>query len=377
MKKFIRRNNNAVIFVCTALLAGLVAAHADGQDVSKAVVETQAQSEDGARPASDALPDQQAITIQTVEPIGKRKQPKDVAWLGLAVEESSEVLSSQLGLKPGEGLTVDFLAAGSPAAKADFRKNDVLVDFDGQMLVHPIQLRKLVQMHTEGDTIKLTFYRGGKKQTASVKLGKTIWEEAHVKEDSESPVELENLQGQLNGLNGQLRGMSLSFARAGMDKAKMDLEFNRTMEQTRKAIRDAMRRASTDRKSLVDDDRELSDLAHDGVDVDKDATIIVRNKRNSNRTMLQTDETGTYIIEAGAKTHLTARDKHGKLLFDGEIDTPAEREKVPREVWEKAEPMFDQIAAPSGSEPKKEDSKDVEKPNSRNKSSSAESYECA
>jgi hypothetical protein len=162
-----------------------------------------------------------------------------------------------------------------------------------------------------------------------------------------------------------------------MDKAKMDLEFNRTMEQTRKAIRDAMRRASTDRKSLVDDDSELSDLAHDGVDVDKDATIIVRNKRNSNRTMLQTDETGTYIIEAGAKTHLTARDKHGKLLFDGEIDTPAEREKVPREVWEKAEPMFDQIAAPSGSEPKKEDSKDVEKPNSRNKSSSAESYECA
>jgi hypothetical protein len=110
-------------------------------------------------------------------------------------------------------------------------------------------------------------------------------------------------------------------------------------------------------------DKELEALARDGVDVEKDGTVIVRNKRNSTRTMVATDDNGTYILEAGAKTHLTARDKHGKLLFEGEIDTPAEQEKVPKEVWEKAKPMFDQIAAPNGNEPKAED-KSGEKPNS-------------
>jgi hypothetical protein len=372
MKKFISGNNNVVIIVCAALLAGLAAARADDQDATKVVVTTQVQSDDEARPAPPAvpappsapvpaaLPDEPKIVIQTVERVGNGKHSKEVAWLGLAVEESTEALSSQLGLKPGEGLTVHYLAAGSPAAKAGFRKNDVLVELDGQMLVHPMQFRKLVQMHAEGDTIEVTFYRGGKKQTASVKLGKTNWDEADDKEDPAAPDNMDNmnnLQLQLNGLHGQLRGMEESLAHAQLDKAKMNADLKRTMDETRKAIQDAMRRASAERKHLDDADRELEGLAREGVDVDRDATIIVRNKRNSNRTMLQTDESGTYIIEAGAKTHLTARDKVGKLLFDGEIDTPAEREKVPKEVWEKAEPMFNQIAAPDGGKPKKEDAK--------------------
>ena len=389
MKKFIRRKNNAVIIVCAALLAGSVTARANYQDESKAAGTSQSPSDDNAPPATSAVPATPAlpaipampaeprIVIDSIDDVVTQKQSKEVAWLGMAVEECSEALSSQLGLKPGEGLTVHFLAEGSPAAKADFRKNDVLDDLDGQMLVHPIQFRKLVQMHAEGDTIKLTFYRGGKKQTTSIKLGKINWDEANDKEDSASPDDLDNFKFQLNGLNGQLRGMSEALSRARLDKAKMDIDVKRTMEQTRKAIGDAVRRASIDRKQLDVADRSLDSLAGDGVDVDRDATIIVRNKRNSNRTMLQTDESGTYIIEAGAKTRLTARDKLGKLLFDGEIDTPAEREKVPKEVWEKAEPMFNQIAAPDGSKPKKEDNKAGEQPNSRNKAPAAGSYECA
>jgi hypothetical protein len=235
-----------------------------------------------------------------------------------------------------------------------------LVELDGQMLVHPMQLRKLVQMHAEGDTIKVTFYRGGKKQSASVKLGKTTWDEAVnttspgglLDLQTTSPGDMQNLQIQLNGLDGQLHGMGESLARAGLDKAKVDVEIKHTMEQARKAIKDAMRRDSTTRKSLASADWELESLAGKGVDVDKDATVIVRNKGNSMRTIVQADENGTYIIEAGAKTHLIAHDKNSKLLFDGEIDTPAQQEKVPKVVWEKAKLMFDQIAAPKGSEPK-------------------------
>jgi hypothetical protein len=337
--------------------------------VANVVVTTQTQIDDDDSTASSSSQGQNRITIQTIEPGGKKKQAKPVTYLGLAVKEASEELSSQLGLKPGEGLTVILLAPGSPAEKADFHKNDVLVDLDGQMLVHPLQLQKLIQMHAEGDAVKLTFYRAGKKQTATVKLGKTTWDESAETEDKAWPGDLQNLQFQLsdlkslnglnnlnslNDLNGQWSGMGESLARVGLDKAKVNREVKRAMEQARKAIQDAVRHASTEQKSLASVDRELEALARGGLDVDRDATVTVRSKRNSSRTMVQTDEDGTYIIEAGAKTRLTARDKDGKLLFEGEIDTPAEREKVPKEVWEKVKPMLDQIVAPIGSKPKTE-----------------------
>jgi len=353
MKKIIDIRKFPTIIATTILWACLDAACADDPPATPAAP---------AAPASD-------VVIRSVELGGKKNQTTEVTWLGLAVGEASEALSSQLGLKHGEGLTVSMIAQGSPAEKAGFQKNDVLVELDGQMLVLPLQLRKLVQMHAEGDSVKLTFYRGGKKQAITVKLGKTKWEEPSDMEDSSSPDGLQNfrfqlkgLDGQLRGLDGQLRGVGESLARVGLDKDKVDVEIKRTMTQTRKAIQDALQRATVDRKSLVSAERELESLARGGVDVDKEATVIVRDKHNSSRTAVQTDDTGSYVIEAGAKTRLTARGHDGKLLFEGEIDTPEQRIKVPKEVWEKVKPMLDQINAPAD-HTTEQNSKDGEKPN--------------
>jgi hypothetical protein len=290
----------ATIFVSAVLWTGLLSARANVRDLQQAQ-EQPAQPAEPPEPPSSAAPGQNSIVIQTIEPDGKSARHKDVAWLGVAVEETSDALSSQLGLKPGEGLTVDLLAEGSPAAKADLRKHDVLVDLDGQMLVDPHQFRKLVRMHAEGEMIKLTYYRGGKKQTISVKLSKNSVEEANDTEMVPLPGDLQNLKLELKGLNGDLRGMSESLTRAGLDKSKVDQEVKRTMEQTRKALQDAVQRATVDRQSLVSVDRQLEALARNGVDVDRDATVTIRSKRNSSRTMVETDDTGTYVIELGQK----------------------------------------------------------------------------
>ena len=359
---------NALIVIATAVLwTGLVPARADNQQPRHAVAVFTTDSGDDSSAADPVVVSAPAnlsapsVTIETVELSDKKDKGKVVTWLGLAVEESSEALSSQLGLKAGEGLTVSMIAADSPAAKADFHKNDVLVDLDGQMLVHPLQLRKLVQMHAEGDAVQVTFYRAGKKQTISVKLGKTSWADSSEPEDPFTPGSPQNFQFQLKDLDGQLRWMSgptsmvgQSLARVGLDTGRMNTEIKRTMEQTRKAIQDSVRHATSDRKSLAVVDRQLEALAREGVDVDKDTTVIIRNKHNSNKTMVQTDDSGSYVIEAGQKTHLTARDRDGKLLFEGEIDTEAEREKVPKDVWEKVAPMFEQMTAPEGLKPKAE-----------------------
>ena len=91
-------------------------------------------------------------------------------WLGIGSAEASDALDAQLGLHHGEGLVVVEVVTNSPAAKAGLQKNDVLVEFEGQRLVHPIQFRKLLQMKTEGEKVAITFYRAGKKQVASAKL---------------------------------------------------------------------------------------------------------------------------------------------------------------------------------------------------------------
>ena len=36
--------------------------------------------------------------------------------------------------------------------------------------------------------------------------------------------------------------------------------------------------------------------------------------------------------------------RKASCVFDGEIDTPEQRAKVPPEVWQKAEPMLDKLA---------------------------------
>jgi hypothetical protein len=231
------------------------------------------------------------------------------------------------------------------------KKNDVLVEFEGQMLVDPIQLRKLVQMHPDGDSVKVTFFRSGKKQSVTAKLVKKTWNETSLGEGSLQDG-ARKLQFQLHGLNGRdgldehMNALAQSLARAGVDKEKMNIEIERTVEQTRKAIQDAMRHSQNgqDRhKSLELLNKELTELAGGGVGLGKDATIIVKSDGKSAKTIVKTDESGSYVIIADPDKHLTAHDKDGKLLFDGAIESPEQQQKVPKEVWEKIKPLLEQM----------------------------------
>jgi hypothetical protein len=91
-------------------------------------------------------------------------------WLGIGSAEASDALDAQLGLRHGEGLVVLLVVTNSPAAKAGVQKNDVLVEFEGQRLVHPVQFRKLLQMKNDGEKVQITLFRAGKKQVVSATL---------------------------------------------------------------------------------------------------------------------------------------------------------------------------------------------------------------
>jgi len=305
----------------------------------------------------------QQVVIESIEPAGERQAGEQVTWLGVATEESTDALAAQLGLNPGEGLVVTFVAPDSPASKAGLQKNDVLTKFGGQLLVLPAQLKKLVLMRKPGDEVEITYFRAGNKEQISVTLGKHD-------AGAEGFPGLRNLfEGNMRDLRRQLRQLPgreelqaemehlrESLARAGIDKEHLSAEIKRSLEQARRAAEDALRQATNAAGlSMSDTARKLEDLARRTLEVQKNATVTIKSDGNSVQTMVKTDDTGTYVIVANPRKRLTAHDAEGKLLFDGEIETPEQQEKVPQGVWEKAKPMVDKLSStPAEGKPKDE-----------------------
>ena len=104
------------------------------------------------------------------------------------------------------------------------------------------------------------------------------------------------------------------------------------------------------------------DLARMGASVNNDASVTVRSTGRSARSLVKADESGTIVLVSNPKLHLTAHDQHGKLLFDGEIETADQRTQVPTDLWKKVQPLLEKMSLEgdkkpnTGSVPSKESS---------------------
>jgi hypothetical protein len=326
------------------LLGAMICARAADQPKHITVVTDSSAEADASIVSDDAV----AVHVHSGHGDGESRQ---VAWLGVGADEVPEALASQLGLNHGEGLVATMVASNSPAAKAGLQKHDVLVEIDGQLLVHPAQLRKLVRAHKEGDNIKITYYRAGKKDSVTATLGKT--------KDSVSLFEwnggdlngkLGNLKIELDNMDGLKDGMKAmkdALAQAGLDKEKLNMEIRKEVEQANKAFADAMRSWTNSRKSYDEASAKmLHDLARQGLEVSRGATVTIRNRHNS-ATISKSDETGSYVIIANPKKRLIAHDQHGKMIFEGEIETPEQQAKLPEGLWEKVKPLVESLGSTS------------------------------
>jgi hypothetical protein len=351
-----------------ALCLGIVARPAAGIE-KRVVTAADASADDESQPSVGANTKKKRIIVEAVEPGRGKRVAKETAWLGVSVEETSEALASQLGLESGEGLVVEFVAPDSPAAKAGLKRNDVLVQLGDQVLVHPVQLRKLVQMHKEGDSVDLTYFRNGKKQTLSIKLGKTVAEASPLMNGAFGSIELGDLNRRLADLdiNGkvqeQMKVLKDSLAKAGIDRQKMNIEIRQSMENARAALKDALSHKGHAGWVFGPGAKDLENLASGGMDLEKGATVVVKNDGKSVKTMVKADDSGTYVIVANPKKRLTVHDQDGKLLFDGAIDTSEDQGKVPKDLWDRVKPMLDQMGPVKSEQPEANEDSDSD-PNS-------------
>jgi membrane-associated protease RseP (regulator of RpoE activity) len=342
---------------CLALVAILTASQflpataADRSPRAGFIVATAHSGGGSASGGSSAASSQSAIVLKTIENtagVGEDQSAHpDRPWLGVGIEEASEALASQLDLAPGVGLLVTFVAPDSPAAKAGLQKNDVLAGLDGQSLVHPAQLRKLVQVRKQGDTVELAFYRSGKKQTASATLAKAPAGFGLLEDGNASPGTIFTVPRQSHNLplgdaaRNQFKMYLDSLGHLKIDQQKVQDEVRRSVEQARNAWEKALQNATNAASTAAA--KALKELYRSGLVPDNSASVTVRSTGARVKSIVKTDDAGTIVIVSNPKPHLTAHDKDGKLLFDGEIDTPAQRAKVPAELWQKVEPLLDTV----------------------------------
>jgi S1-C subfamily serine protease len=108
------------------------------------------------------------------------------AFLGVETMTLAGGLAEALDLPVQEGLLVEVVTKGGPAAAAGIHGGDriaqagmrrfyiggdVIVAIDGQKVANQFDVNLILNHHRPGDTVGVTVYRGGKKMDISVKLG--------------------------------------------------------------------------------------------------------------------------------------------------------------------------------------------------------------
>ncbi|MRR37773.1 PDZ domain-containing protein, partial [bacterium] len=264
-----------------------------------------------------------------------------------ATVEADEVVSAQLDLEPGVGLVVTFVSPDSPAAKAGLKKNDLLVELNGNALVHPSQFRKLIGVRKPGDEITLAYFRGGKKQNVKVELAKNEGAPDMRPFKEEFRRQLGTMHRQLQELPFQdawqdkMKSLTEAMKDLKIDQEKLQKELQRSFRDARNAMQEALR--ARDEAAEVHAD-VLKELESSDVELKSNATVVVRSSGGSSvRSLVRTDDFGTIALVASPKPHLTAHAKNGDLLFEGEIATPEQQAKVPKDLWERVKPLLEDL----------------------------------
>ena len=220
------------------------------------------------------------------------------AFLGLTATRAPAVLREQLKLKAG--LVVDGVEPNSPADVAGLKPLDVVEKLDDQWLINPAQLVGLVRMQKPGDVVTLTVLHKGDRQTLKAKL---VEREMPVADDDAQP-----------GLPGMPGWPSLPYG---------TWQYNGNAPGGPPGVMLWKEPGANDPGLMLRAVKLMTDeLTPDDANAAyQDKSIMLKLNRNDGHTVL------------------TATDKSGKTIFEGPIDTPQDREKLPQEVRKRMEKL--------------------------------------
>ncbi len=86
-------------------------------------------------------------------------------WLGVGIQRLTKELADSLSLPEGKGVLVSQVYEGSPAQKAGFAAEDVIVQYDGNPVNDVSDLPRLVAATPVGKKVEVVVVRDGKRKT--------------------------------------------------------------------------------------------------------------------------------------------------------------------------------------------------------------------
>ncbi|QNN24365.1 PDZ domain-containing protein [Planctomycetales bacterium ZRK34] len=274
-----------------------------------------------------------------------------VAYLGIATVPIPEELRAHVDLARGVGLMVMFVEPESPAAEAGLKRNDLLVKLGDQLLINHDQLSTLIHAARPGEEVALDVIQGGKHKTATVKLGSRPLERPRLmmppehrrfdfpfdpdrpdfeRPDFEHP-DFERPEFNPDNVRRQIERLERQLREAGLNDDQIHDIVDRLHDQLNRMNR--MHRERPWREREFDPDRPEE---REHPDRPRERERPEGAQTHARMTYTDGDHRLTITVEDGHKT-LHAATLDGEELFEGPIDTPEQREKVPAPLREKLE----------------------------------------
>lgn len=101
----------------------------------------------------------------------KEKGKVTRGWLGVMVQYVTPELAKSFGLKEERGALVSDVIPGGPADKADIKRGDIIIEFDGKPVNKMRELPTMVAMTPIGKKVAVKVLRDGREKTFSVTIG--------------------------------------------------------------------------------------------------------------------------------------------------------------------------------------------------------------
>jgi Do/DeqQ family serine protease len=133
------------------------------------------------------------------------------AFIGVRIEEVTQDVAKEKGLKEVAGVFVSSLSEGGAAAESGIESGDVIQKIDERPVNNVPQLQEQVSRYRPGDKVKVTVWRGGQQQVVDVTL-----------RNRSGRAELEDFKAQESGPTVQSLGATFG-ALSPEDKSKLRL----------------------------------------------------------------------------------------------------------------------------------------------------------
>jgi serine protease Do len=94
-------------------------------------------------------------------------------WLGIGLTSVTQMVASFYNLAVDSGVLVTQVTSGSPAEEAGLQAGDVITAMDGEEVSNAGDLISLINSHSIGQKVEISFWRGQAENTTSLTLGES------------------------------------------------------------------------------------------------------------------------------------------------------------------------------------------------------------